>query len=122
MSAAGVPQVKIAKVLGVSDTSIENALNRAPDSRERIAELRERLKLIKIEQANRLEERVWKRFERELDDGGAKDVDAVSRALFNLEKIQAAASGEANASGAPSALTSPAVDLKILLQQLVQSS
>lgn len=100
MKAAGVPQNRMAEALGCTPNTITATLNREPDSRERIADLRDKLKGIKMVKAHQLEGKMWDRLEKEVDTGDAKDVDAMARALLASEKIQAAASGEAHASGA----------------------
>lgn len=118
MKAAGVPQTKIAEALNVSALHIGHVLDRTPDSREKIAEIREKLKVLKIEKANRVEGRMWERAEKEVEKGEAKDVDAMFRALLASEKIQAAVAGEGAASGAQGPPPAP-MDLKVLIQQLI---
>ena len=118
LTATGVPQTQIAKALGVTKDTIKHTLSSQPDSRERIALLREKLKDLKMSRAHQVEGKLWDRLESEVDGGDAKSVDAIARSLLASEKIQAAASGEAHASGA---VTPPPtnVDLKALIQVLV---
>ena len=118
MSAAGVPQNKIAEVLGVTRDGIKHALSESPDSRERIAVLREKLKDLKMQRAHRVEGKLWDRLETEVDQGDAKSVDAIARSLLASEKIQAAASGEAHASGSV-APPPVAQDIRVLIQALI---
>lgn len=99
LTAAGVSQNKIAKALHANRRSVYEALEKIPNSRERVSELREALKGVKMERAHRVEAKMWQRLEDEVDSGDAKSVDAMARALLASEKIQAAASGEAHASG-----------------------
>lgn len=130
MKAAGVPLNKIAEALDASTGIITGVLNREPGSREHIAELREKLKGIKMVHAHAVEGRIWERLKKEVgapapDDPGkwiggeARDVDAISRSLLAMEKIQAGVSGEGAASGAPPAPTS--ADLSNLIQILVNA-
>jgi len=118
MTAAGVPQTRMAEALGVSRDTIKHTLSSQPDSRERIALLREKLKGLKMERAHQVEGKLWSRLEKEVDSGDARDIDATARALLASEKIQAAASGEAHASG-PSVPPPTNVDLKVLIQALL---
>lgn len=130
LAAAGVSQSKIAQVLHVNRSNVEKALDRAPGSRERIAQLREELKGIKIARAHAVEGRLWDRLDKEVGEkgadgkwtmaGAAKDVDAITRALLASEKIQAAAAGEAHASGAGAEPPSP-LDLTVLVQALLSA-
>lgn len=119
MKAAGVPLARIGQALGVTANTVTNTLNREPDARERIATLREALRGIKMEKAHEMEGKMWARLEKEVETGGAKDVDAIARALLASEKIQAAASGEAHASGAAPPALPTNLDLKVLLQTLI---
>lgn len=120
MKAAGISQTKIAQALKVAPSTVVDTLARTPHSYEKVAELREALKGIKMERAHKLEAKLWTRLEAEVDSGDAKSVDAVARALLASEKIQAAASGEAHASGsAPSPPTNH--DLQGLIQILIQN-
>lgn len=121
MTAAGVPQTRMAQALGVSQQVIKHTLSLDPDSRDRIALLREKLKDLKMQRAHQIEGKLWDRLETEVDGGDAKSVDAIARSLLASEKIQAAASGEAHASGA----TAPSVtnlDLKALINVLIDAS
>lgn len=118
LKGAGVPQTKIAEIMGVSSQRLSHVLDNTPDAREEIASIREKLKLMKIARAHQVEGKMWARLEREVDSGEAKDVDAMARSLLASEKIQAGVSGEGAASGAASMAPS-AVDLKILIQNLL---
>ncbi len=123
MTAAGVPIVRIAEALQVHPDSVTQALNREPDSREKIATLRAALKEMKMVKAHALEGKLWARAEKEVDAGEARDVDAIFRAVLASEKVQAAAAGEGNASGAPGGGQmggTPAVALNILIQHLLE--
>lgn len=120
MNAAGVTQAKIAKVFNTTHQAVENALATIPDHREQVLEIRAKLKLMKMQKSDRVESRMWDRLEQEVDKGDARDVDAISRALGAVEKIQASASGENNkmeVSGIPAPTP---IDLKVLVQNLLE--
>jgi predicted transcriptional regulator len=118
MQAAGVNQAEIARALDVTKGAVWQSLQNTPGARERMQELRDKLKHEKLERSHKVSGKVWDRLETEVDDGAAKDVDAITRSLLALEKIEAAASGEAHASGpAPAPVTN--LDLKALVQVLI---
>jgi hypothetical protein len=118
MKAAGVPTTRVEQALGVTHDTVRHALSLDPNSAEKIASLREKLKGLKMQRAYQIEGKLWDRLETEVDGGEAKSVDAIARSLLASEKIQAAASGEAHASGAqPTVPTAP--DIKILINALL---
>ncbi len=118
LQAAGVNQAEIARALGATKGAVWQSMRDTPGARERMQELRDKLKHEKLERSHKVSGKVWDRLETEVDGGAAKDVDAISRSLLALEKIEAAASGEAHASGpAPPPVTN--VDLKALVQVLL---
>lgn len=116
MAAAGLPAAKITRALGVPTDIVENAIERANGT---IQEIRDRLKITKIRAMERVESRLWPRFEREADKADAKDIDALARAAMNLEKIQAQVSGEGQQVTVKGLSDAPQVDLKILIQNLL---
>lgn len=118
LQAAGFSQNKIAKAFHVSDTTIENTLNRDPDAREKISTLREALKVQKLVDARRISPRLWARLDREIDEGDAKDIDALSRAVGAMEKVEASAAGEGQKVTVQGGVTNTNVELKALLLSL----
>ena len=119
MRAAGVPVARIAEVMESSPQEIFSEIAAIPGGKAILASYRDRLRLTKLHRAHRVEGRLWSRFETEVDQGTAKDVDAIARALHASEKIQASAAGdtqkvEVTGSG------QPAVDLKILIQNILE--
>ena len=130
MAAAGVSKTKIAQALHVTPTTVAAVLTAVPGSRERIAQLREELKATKLTRAHAVEGKLWDRLEHEVGakgengtwvgGGDAKDVDGIARALLASEKIQAAAAGEAHASGS-SPEPASAMDLTVLVQALLSA-
>jgi len=120
MAAAGVSKTKIARALHVDPNTVSKVLTAVPGSRERIAQLREELKATKLTRAHAVEGKLWDRLEHEVDSGEAKDVDGIARALLASEKIQAAAAGEAHASGS-SPEPASAMDLTVLVQALLSA-
>jgi hypothetical protein len=111
---------RIAEVMDVERTTVSRALSTVPGARERIAILREQLKSMKMDRAHAIEPKLWTRLEAEIDGGEAKDVDAITRALLASEKIQAAAAGEAHASGSEAGAPS-ATELTVLVQALLSA-
>ena len=119
MSAVGVPQKKIAMALNTSPGAINDQLSRVRDVKETILALREKLKLTKIQKALYLEDRLWNMVDKMITDDNPKGVDGVMRAIHASEKIQQAVAGE----GQKIDVTTnqpPAVDLKVLIQNLLQ--
>jgi predicted DNA-binding protein YlxM (UPF0122 family) len=120
LRAMGVPVTTIADTMGVNREAVSRAVQRVPGGFARIAELRDKLKGIKMERAYKQEEKLWDRLEEEVERGEAKDVDAITRALLASEKIQAAAAGEAHASGSESGVPN-ATELTVLVQALLSA-
>jgi hypothetical protein len=121
LNAAGVTQTRIANALGVTPDAITKSLDRLEGGRDLVKTLRESLKLDTLKRVNKAHDTLWNRFDRELEEGTAKDVDALARAASAIEKVAASAAGEGlkvEHSGLPQA---SAVDLKGLIQVLVQS-
>ena len=116
MAAAGLPQTRITQALGVPPDVVRGAIESAAGT---IAEIRDRLKTSKIKAMERVESRLWPRFEREADKADAKDIDALSRAALNLEKIQAQVSGEGQQVTVKGLSEAPNVDLKIMIAALL---
>jgi hypothetical protein len=119
LAAAGVSKGRIAQALHVHPHTVSRALTAVPGSRERILQLREELKATKLTRAHAIEGRLWDRLELEVDRGEAKDVDAITRSLLASEKIQAAAAGEAHASGSSEPVAP--MDLTVLVQALLSA-
>lgn len=118
MKAAGLPASQIARATGLSEGYVSN-LASSPQIAEQIAHYREQLRSNKIQWAHKVQGRVQGRFEKELDKGTAKDVDAMARALGALEKIEASVAGEQRPLGSEGD-KNPVVELKILINQLLQ--
>ena len=119
MKAAGVPQTRIAEVMGVGTDTVTHALDRVPDSRTLIAEYRDKLKTLKIQKAHRVEGKLWARLESEVDGGEGKDVDAIMRAIHASEKVQASVAGEGQKVEVSGISANPVVDVKVLIAQLL---
>ena len=118
MRAAGVPVSKIAAAMDVTESDVYAAVEAIPNSKALLAGYRDRLRVLKLHRAHRLEGRLWGRLEQEVDGGTAKDVDAIARALHASEKIQASAAGDAHRVEV-SGSGQPVADLKILIQNIL---
>jgi hypothetical protein len=114
-----VSRRRIAQALHVHPQTVNRALTAIPGTRERLLQLREELKGTKLTRAHAIEGRLWDRLELEVDRGEAKDVDAITRSLLASEKIQAAAAGEAHASGSSEPVAP--MDLTVLVQALLSA-
>ena len=122
MRAAGIPANRVAEVMEASREEVFAAVKAIPGGRELITTYRERLKVMKLHRAHRLEGRMWSRLEKELDEGTAKDVDAMARALHAAERIQASAAGDSQrveVGGIPGA--PPLAELQVLIQNLIST-
>ena len=93
MAAVGVPQNKIAQALDVSKRVVET-LAQKPDNNALIYDIRDKLKLTKMQKALYLEEKLWNLADDLIEAKDAKGVDGVMRAIHASEKIQAGVSGE----------------------------
>ena len=122
MRAAGIPNSRIASVFGTGVDAVKNAIARVPNAQGLILEYREALKVLKIQKAHALENKLWNRAELEIDEGEAKGVDAIFRALHASEKIQASASGEGTRVDLHQTSENPVADVKILIAQLLNES
>lgn len=135
MRAAGVPSAVVGAALERWSGTVQEVVARDPEAADQVQALRAKLKALKIARAHALEPKLWARAEKEIGEidpetkqwvvgaegGAAKDVDAIFRALLASEKVQAAAAGEGNASGAPlPGSQAPAVDLRVLIQALAE--
>jgi hypothetical protein len=116
LAATGLSAPKIAAALGQSVDIVKAQLT---DGRETILAIRDALKLDKMVAMKRVEARMWPRIERDIETADAKDVDALARAAMNLEKMQAQVSGEGAQVTVKNVSDAPNVDLKILIQQLI---
>jgi hypothetical protein len=116
LAATGLSAPKIAAALGQSVDIVKAQLT---DGRETILAIRDALKLDKMVAMKRVEARMWPRIERDIETANAKDVDALARAAMNLEKMQAQVSGEGAQVTVKNVSDAPNVDLKILIQQLI---
>ena len=115
MSAAGISNINIARAVGLpGETAVSS---RVLPIEETVLAVRERLKAHKIRAMERIESRLYPRIEREADSASAKDLDAMTRAAMNLEKIQQTASGEGQQLTVKN--ETPNVDLKILIANLL---
>jgi hypothetical protein len=93
MRAVGVPINKVAQSLDVPNHVIVD-LNKFPDKQGAILELRDKLKMTKMQKALFLEEKLWNLVNELADEKDAKGVDGVMRAIHASEKIQQAVAGE----------------------------
>jgi hypothetical protein len=120
--AAVLPLPRVAEVLGVSRGTLDSALGTRPDAGKVIGEYRERLRAGKLQRAYSLEGRLWARAEREIEQGDARAVDAVFRALYASEKIQASAAGEGRRVAVPTVppIDNPAAALRDLIGHLLE--
>lgn len=118
LQALGVNKSRIAAAYGVSHTAVDLALGRDPEAKDKIAALREGLRVQKLKDAHRISPRLWARLDREIDTGDAKDVDALARAVGALEKVEASASGEGQKVTVQGGVTNTNVELKALLVSL----
>jgi hypothetical protein len=116
LAAAGIPGTKIASAIGLDATTVQKQIR---DARETILAIRDKLKLDKMVAMERVEARLWPRLERDVETADGKEVDALARAAMNLEKMQAQVSGEGQQVTVKSVSDTPALDLKILIQQLI---
>ena len=91
LKAQGYPQTAIAKLHGVSPPTISRYL-KSPEALAELAEWREIFRHAMLQRTAGLVDKVANAVR---DADGAKDVDAATRALLNLEKASASASGEA---------------------------
>jgi hypothetical protein len=115
MSAAGISNINIARAVGLpGETAVSS---RVLPIEETVLAVRERLKAHKIRAMERIESRLYPRIEREADTASAKDLDAMTRAAMNLEKIQQTASGEGTQVTVNQ--SAPNVDLKVLIANLL---
>jgi hypothetical protein len=117
MRAVGVPMNKVAQSLSVP-VHVINDLNKFPAKQDAILELRDKLKMTKMQKALFLEEKLWNLVNELADEKDAKGVDGVMRAIHASEKIQQAVAGESqkvevNQKGSTS-------DLAGLIQVLIQ--
>ncbi len=117
MAAVGVPQNKIAQALAVPTKTVSDLAIRG-DNKDVITEIRDKLKLTKMQKALFLEERLWNLAEKKIDAEDAKAVDGVLRAIHASEKIQQAVAGESIKIEQRG--LAPAVDLAGLIQVLIQ--
>jgi major membrane immunogen (membrane-anchored lipoprotein) len=120
MSAAGVPQNKIAQALEVPKRSVETAIEKENKAENTIAVIRDKLKLTKMQKALLLEERLWNLADKKIEAEDAKAVDGVLRAIHASEKIQQAVAGESIKIEQKGGV--PAVDLAGLIQVLIQQT
>ena len=118
MKAAGIPTLKVAEALDISTTQLAKEMAGA---KEIIAHYREKLKVLKIEKAHQVEGKLWARFEREIDNGEAKGVDALARAIHASEKVQSAVAGEGQKIDVTGIPKNPTVDIKMLIQNLLNA-
>jgi NACalpha-BTF3-like transcription factor len=94
MRAVGVPENKVASALAVKASDIANITKMHPELRDRIAAIRDQLKMTKMQKALFLEERLWNLADDKITEGDAKAVDGVMRAIHASEKIQQSVAGE----------------------------
>ena len=91
LKAMGYPQTALAKLHGVSPPTISRYL-KSPEALAELAEWREIFRHQMLQRTAGLVDKVANAVK---DADGAKNVDAATRALLNLEKASASASGEA---------------------------
>src|SRR5690349_2886376 len=91
---AGLTAVEVAKVTGLHPQTVRKFVKSDPKHAEVIIRVRETTKIASSEALQRLNPKLWDRLDGALKDGAAKDVDALSRAALNLEKVGASVSGE----------------------------
>lgn len=115
LSAAGISNRAIERATGVRRADLDAKTQPYELS---IMAVRERLKVHKIQAMERIEQKLYPRLEREMDQGDAKDIDALARSAMNLEKIQSQVSGEGQKVTVENR-GEPTVDLKVLIQNLI---
>jgi hypothetical protein len=118
MRAVGVPQNKVAQALQVSEKNIVNITTRHPELQDKILAIRDSLKMTKMQKALLLEERLWNMVGDKINEGDAKAVDGVMRAIHASEKIQQSVAGESQKVEVKNSGT--AQDLAGLIQVLIQ--
>jgi hypothetical protein len=91
--ASGLTYRQTASALGVSKSSIERVMKKQ-HNRELLLSIRADIRAITIEHIEHIQPKLLDRLEQEVETGNPRDIDAVSRAVLNMEKIAASASGE----------------------------
>lgn len=117
MRAVGVPVPKVARALEVKEGVIKRISN-TESKQDVILEIRDKLKLTKMQKALLIEERLWNMVNDLINDKDAKGVDGAMRALHASEKIQQAVAGESQKIQVDD--NRPPADLAGLIQILIQ--
>lgn len=93
MLGSGASAEETGKALGLHPQTVR-AFAKQPDHKRVIGELRETNKVTAAAAIQRLAPSLWDRLEQALASGAARDVDMLSRAALNLEKVGASVAGE----------------------------
>ena len=120
LSAGGVGRVEMAQILGSNPATVDRDLKK-PASREELGRLRDQIRTTIMEKtAAGLVDGTLGVVAQAIRDGDAKSLELSTRAATNLEKLTVSASGEAQkveVTGIPPATH---VDLKVLIQQMLE--
>lgn len=119
MLASGATISAVADTIGVSRKSLTRWLNKSERANWRLVTALRSAQKVMVAKAiqQRITGKALKRLDESLDSGDAKEVDALSRSLLNIEKVAASVAGE-NAKGGTGGGGS--VTLKVLMPDWAQ--